>query len=193
MYTTKQQHSIVAVWVVALVLTFCMAAALGSNQWLGQPSQDQPSRALPSHIHPGLVGDGGLKISTLELSVDTAAYKIWTARDWAEDYCMIVLALPEGTSSAACADEEEFSNYGLGVAATVPGSQLSNNTSVTTVDAYLLPDGADMRIASEAIPGASIFGKIAVQYGPIVRSGASFASIPSTRGKNVELALISSW
>ncbi|WP_162903706.1 hypothetical protein [Leucobacter sp. wl10] len=113
---------------------------------------------------------------------ETDEFQIWTARDNSDNICVISLANATGNVAGYCGSEEQT------VKAGVPGSMQvgiadEGDTSVTVLQTYLLPDGADAAAAAKQIPGSQAFGQLVVRYGPMELERTTTISVPAENGE----------
>lgn len=171
-----------AVVFVMVVVAAVVFGQIGNNMAVSAADQ------LPAGVTADSIGESGVDVATVVSLADEKEFQVWTARDNAQNICVIVEAKETGNSASYCADQKLFQSKGVGGSMQVGVSE-EGDTSVPMLQAYLLPDDADVSFATEQIPGAQLFGSLIVRYGPLVLEHSKIVAVPSKHG-NIDLLVL---
>lgn len=168
----------------ALVLVTGCSDASGPAE--SSPAPDA-AVVLPGDLNADDIGDGGLDPASVRLAAESETYRVWTARDRAENTCVVSAAEPEGTRAAACGDDEHFAERGISSSLLV-GSAGNGDLSPVWLQAFLLPEGAPAHVVAEQIPDSQTYGQLVVRYGSLPQFESQTIRVPGVDG-DIELQL----
>lgn len=157
-------------------LSLVIVGALATGQ-LGASNPAEAAHELPPGLQASSIGDGGLELSSVRLAAESGNFRVWAANDRSKNICVVAMATLTGNASAYCASNEILVSRGISGSMLV-GPAEQGDAGATVLQTYLLPESADILIAAEAIPGAEIFDRLLVRYGPMDLERTTVITIP---------------
>lgn len=171
--------------------SFAIAAAVGlsvaivAGITVGQLGNSGTAIAedhLPAGLAPEDIGDGGVDTSTVRTIAESREFQVWEARDRSDNICIIAEAPSTGDTASYCGSEDHLKERGLSGWLQV-GAADQGDTSITVLQTYLLPEGADVEWAAEHVAGSRTFGQLIVSYGAIDREQTTTIAVPAKNGE----------
>lgn len=185
MKTLEKKKPFILAAVVALSAVMLGAGALGLTKFGNAAEASDP---LPEGLNFSQVGEGGIDRASVKLAAESTDFQIWTARDKGQNICVISYARPEGSIASGCVGMEQFNKNGLAGSLQVGAAEQGDKTGIW-LQTYLLPEGANAKVAADLIPGSEAEGQLVVRYGPIELERSARISVPSGDGA-VDLQVI---